>query len=88
MSLKELILKIVLKRRAEKMLDNVMSKVNGYKTYVAGGLGIVVAVVGCYLGPIDLGFTQIPHIESADMWKYVWSALMALFMRHGIANKG
>lgn len=68
------------------MLNGLMSKLDGYKTYITGTAGILVAIVGCYFGPVDMGPVHIPKIDSSVMWPLVWNGLMALFIRNGVSK--
>lgn len=87
MGLKDWIGRIILKKGGTPVLENLMSKVSGKKTYITLGLGIVVAVVGHFWGPIDVGPIDIPAISSADMWKSIWFALSGTFLRQAVPKQ-
>lgn len=88
MDLKKIVGKWILKRKVGKMLEKLMSGLQGKKTYVTATLGIVIAVVGHFLGPLSVGGVEIPQISSGQMWEAVWMGLMALFMRKGVSASG
>ena len=69
-------------------MGNLLSKVDGYKTYGVAALGIVVAVVGHYWGPIQAGPLDIPQIDSKAMWEAVWAGITAMTIRHGVTKSG
>lgn len=86
MGLKDLIGRTILRKGATPMLENMMTKVSGKKTYITLGLGIVVAVIGHFWGPIDVGPIDIPAISSADMWQAIWLGLSGTFLRQGVSK--
>lgn len=61
-----------------------MKALDGYKTYITAGLGILVCAAGYAIGPVDLGVITIPHFELGEAVKYIWGALMAIFIRKGV----
>lgn len=70
------------------MLEKLKAGLDGKKTYITLGLGVLVAVAGNLFGPIDLpGSYDIPAVSSSDMWKIIWEGLAATFLRAGIASK-
>ena len=85
--MKEWILRIIIKTVGGKMLKKLIGLVSGYKTYITVILGIIMAIVGHYMGPVDLpGPTDIPYIDSKTMWEVIWAGLTALFLRNGISK--
>lgn len=89
MSLKSWIIKLIVERKGTPMLQNVMNKVSGCKTYIVCALAIVVLVAGRFWGPIDLpGPTDIPQVDSAAMWKGIWEAITVTFLRAGVKKSG
>ena len=85
MGLKDWILRKIVQKEGNKMLGGIMEKLSGYKTYITALLGIIVVIIGHFFGPINAGPVQIPLIESGDMWKGIWDALMIIFLRKGIS---
>ena len=63
-----------------------MDIINGKRTYISAGIGIVVAIAGYAFGPIDLGVVIIPQIGINDAAKLIWAGIMVIFMRAGIKN--
>lgn len=88
MRVKELIGKFILKTKGTSMLNKVMGKLNGYKTYITLTLGIAVAVIGRFWGPIQVGPISIPAVENGQMWEIVWQALSGMFLRAGVKKSG
>ncbi len=88
MSLKTWIMKKIVERKGSPMLDKVIAKVSGLKTYITSIIAILVLVIGRYWGPINVGPIDIPAIEAAAMWKGIWAAVTACFMRAGVKKSG
>lgn len=86
MGLKDLIGRIILKKEGGPMLQNLMSKVDGQKTYLTIGLGVLVAVVGHFWGPLHVGPVDVPQVSSGDMWKLIWEGVSVAFLRHGVSK--
>ena len=86
MGLKDWIAVKVLNKEGTPMLGNLMGKVSGQKTYITVGLGIAVAVVGHFWGPLDIGPIDIPQVSSGDMWKLIWEGISVAFLRHGVSK--
>ncbi len=57
------------------MILDIWNRLKGYKTYITGFAGIIVAIAGAIHGSIS-------WIEAATT---IWAALMAMFIRHGIS---
>ncbi len=88
MSLKEWAIKWVVQRKGTAIMGKLLEKVSGYKTYIALSLGVVVAVVGRFWGPLHVGPIDIPAIETAEMWKIIWEAVAGMFLRAGVKKSG
>lgn len=58
--------------------------INGKKTYILAGFGIVVALVGHFFGPVTVAGTTIPAETWADVWKVVYASGLVGFLRHGV----
>jgi len=82
--IKEAVVKYVVGRSVIKMLDKVKGALNGNKTYITVVLGIIVAVVGMFWGPVEVGPINIPAMESSEAWTIIWNGLMFLFLRKGV----
>lgn len=68
----------------EMGINKVFAAIDGSKTYILAGLGVVVALLGHFWGPINVAGATIPK----ESWNDVWSALQAsgivAALRHGI----
>ena len=58
----------------------------GKRTYVTAGAGIVVVLVGLLFGNTQIGPVTVPAIDVNEAAKYIWEALMIIFLRKGIAG--
>jgi len=86
--LKTFLVKFILKRKVITMLDALKGKLEGKKTYVTVGVGLLVAAVGVLFGPVDLpGPVDIPAVTPQDFFKLLWEGLLATFIRVGVAAK-
>lgn len=85
--IKKLLVKKVLQKGVSKMFDSLKGKLDGKKTYVTAAVGLIVAAVGVLFGPVGLpGGIEIPAISSQDFFKYLWEALLVVFLRTGVAK--
>lgn len=57
-------------------MGNLLSKLNGYKTYIVGVAGILTAL-GAFLSGT---------LTSAQLGEAVWAAVMAMTIRHGVTT--
>lgn len=73
-------------QKVEKIMGNLMGKLDGYKTYITGLLGMALLVVGHFWGPIHVGTVDIPAIDTKTMFEGLWGGAMALFIRHGVSK--
>ena len=69
-------------------LDKIVSAIDGYKTYVLAGVGIVVALVGHFWGPVTIAGAQIPQESWSDVWKVVYASGIISALRHGVSKAG
>jgi hypothetical protein len=70
----------------EMGLDKVFAAINGYKTYVLAGVGIVVSLVGHFWGPVTLAGGTIPTQSWSDVWKVIYASGIISALRHGISK--
>lgn len=73
---------------AQMTIDELVSKIDGSKTYILAGVGIVVALVGHFWGPVTVAGTTIPAESWGDVWKVVYASGIISAMRHGIEKSG
>lgn len=66
------------------MLTKLWTALEGYKTYLLAGLGIIVALTGHFWGPITLGSVQIPAMSWNEVWAIIWNGGLISALRHGI----
>jgi hypothetical protein len=88
MGLKSWAIRWIVQKKGTPIMGKILSKLSGYKTYIALGLGIVVAVVGRFWGPLVVGPIEIPAVETGEMWNIIWQALAGMFLRNGVAKSG
>ena len=84
--LEELVGKTILKKVLRRIED--MKILDGYKTYIISAAGIIVVLIGLFFGQTDIGPISIPAMDFNTSVKYLWAALMAIFMRAGIKKVG
>ena len=65
-------------------MDKILNFANGYKTYILGIVGVLVAFVGWAFGPIDVGSVHVDALSFKEFFEIVWGAGMAIFLRKGI----
>lgn len=53
----------------------------GKKTYIAGGLSVVVGVAAL------AGVTIVPDVTAANAPQFIETALLAMFVRHGVSTQ-
>ena len=68
-------------------MDKFMQKIEGKKTYITLSLGMIVAIIGRFWGPLHLGPIDVPQISSSDMWKLIWEGFVFGFLRNGVSKK-
>jgi len=67
-------------------ITKVFDAINGYKTYILAGLGIVIALVGHFWGPLNIAGGTIPKESWNDVWSAVQASGIIAALRHGIAK--
>ena len=78
--IKHWILKKVIERRIMTMFDSIKESLEGKKTYITAGLGILVSLVGVLFGPIDVAGMTIPALSWGDFWKVLWTSGLFSFL--------
>jgi len=68
------------------MLPKLLASVDGYKTYIVAVLGIVIALVGHFWGPITISGVQIPKTNWTDVWTAIQLSGLGATLRHAIAK--
>lgn len=68
------------------MLTNIWNKVNGYKTYILAASGVLIALIGHFAGPSDLGPITIPYLSWTQVWDVVWNGGLFAALRNGVAK--
>lgn len=85
--LRNLVAKMVVKKGVKVMFDSLKNKLEGKKTYITVGAGLIVAAVGVLFGPVDLpGPVDIPAVSSQEFFKLLWEGLIGTFIRAGVAK--
>ena len=72
------------------MLESLKEKIDGKKTYITVGIGLLVALVGVLVGPVDLpgNLPDIPAVTVQDFVKLLWEGAIGVFIRNGVAKLG
>lgn len=87
--LKDWVGKLVLKKGVGIMFDSLKTKLDGKKTYITVGLGLLVAAVGVLFGPVDLPLgLHVPAVTTNEFVKLLWEGLIAGCIRNGVAKLG
>ena len=60
-----------------------VSAIDGYKTYILAAIGIIVAVVGHYWGPLQIGQVTVPQFSWNDVLGIAWKSGVIGALRHG-----
>jgi hypothetical protein len=82
------LVKKIFQKKSEGYMGKLFASISGYKTYITLVVGILVAVIGHFWGPLSLGGVEIPFISSEAMWQVIWAALTGVFLRQGVAKSG
>lgn len=86
--IKTFVAKVVVKKAVNKMFDSLKEKLDGKKTYITVGVGLLVAGAGVLFGPVDLpGPVDIPAVTPQEFFKLLWEGLIGTFIRVGVASK-
>ena len=88
MALKDLIAKWLFKNKVEAIMGKIIAALSGWKTYITAALGIIVAVIGHYWGPLNIAGIDIPFMTGEAMWQVIWAAVTAIFLRQGVSKSG
>ena len=68
------------------MLTSLWNKIDGSKTYILAGLGIVVALIGHFWGPLNVAGATIPKESWNDVWAAVQASGIVAAIRHAISK--
>lgn len=74
MSIKEVLFNLFLKGRLQTMLTKLWGGLEGSKTYALAVLGILVALIGHFWGPVDIAGQTIPKMDWSQVWQVVWAS--------------
>ena len=70
----------IIKMEAKVMLTKLWAALEGYKTYCLAGVGILIAIVGHFWGPVDVGSLQIPAFSWNDVFQVAWQSGLFSFL--------
>ena len=70
------------------MINQIVIRLSGYKTYILAIFGVLVAFVAAAWGPIDVGPINIPEISWQDFWGVLWNGGLLSFLRMGVKKVG
>ena len=76
----------LIQKAVTNMLTKVFSKLDGFKTYITVGVGILTAVVAHFWGPLDIAGVQIPQLSWGQVWAVLWGGTLGATMRNAIAK--
>lgn len=68
------------------MVTKVWSLIDGKKAYILGGLTILTALVGKFMGPVDVGAMQIPAMDWSAAWDMIWKGCLVIVGKSAIAK--
>ena len=68
------------------MLTKLADSVNGSKTYILAVVGIIIALVGHFYGPLQIAGTTIPAESWGDVWKVIYASGLIGSFRHAISK--
>lgn len=68
------------------MLTKVWASIDGFKTYILAGLGVLVALAGHFWGPFPMAGQTIPQFSWSEVWNVVWGSSLAATLRAGISK--
>lgn len=80
------IVKKIIEWKGTKIMGNILAKIDGFRTYIAIGLGILIGVAGHFWGPITLGPVEVPFVTSKELWAMVWAGVTAFYGRKAISK--
>ncbi len=66
-------------------MNNLITKISGYKTYILAVGGILIALIGHFWGPVHIAEgLDIPGITWGEFWTIVWNSGLFAFLRMGV----
>ena len=79
--LKMWLIKKVIERKVKPMLDSLKAKLEGKKTYLTAGIGMLVALVGVLWGPVEIvGGLTIPEYSWNEFFSMLWASGLFTFL--------
>ena len=79
--IKQWIIKTIIQKKGAKMLDSLKTKLEGKKTIITAGLGVLVALVGVLFGPVNLpGNLTIPEYTVNEFFSVLWASGLFTFL--------
>lgn len=70
----------------ENMITKLWAALDGSKTYLLAGLGVVIALIGHFCGPVHVGPIDIPAITWEQVWSTLWTSGLFGALRLGISK--
>lgn len=55
------------------MLTKLWNALDGWKTHILAGVGILIALIGHFWGPFPIAGLTIPQFSWDEVWKVVWN---------------
>lgn len=78
------IVKWFIERRIKEMLNKLFAALAGYKTHSLVVVGILVALLGHFYGPLDIGTLKIPQFSWEEVFKIIWNGGLFSALRSGV----
>jgi hypothetical protein len=78
--------KWIVEKGAQNIMGKLFGAIDGYKTYILAAFGILVAVVGHFWGPFNIGSVTIPAMTWNEVWNIVWNGGLFALLRNGVSK--
>ena len=79
------VVKWLIQWKGESMLNKLWGALAGYKTYILAVVGILIALIGHFWGPVQIGSLSIPQMTWNEVWNVVWNGGLFAALRTGVA---
>lgn len=67
-------------------LNKAFNAIDGSKTYIIAGLGVVIVLAGHFWGPFSLAGGTVPKESWNDVWQALQASGIVASIRHGISK--
>jgi hypothetical protein len=76
----------LIEKGGQLMLAKLFASLQGKKTYVLSVLGIAIALIGHFFGPISVGGLDIPAFTWSQVWQTIWTSGLFSALRNGVTK--